>query len=324
MTTTSNSDNKIFEILENPRFRQWVLSDGETHRKYWEEWIANNNDYKNNLDEAISIFKQLQIQKNQSKTLEDIALWQKIEKNILNNQKKPESTGKILALLRISAVAAVLFILMFFAWQLFEDNQTFTADNEIVLLSLPDGSKATLNKKSSLKYSKSNFKKERLIRLEGEAFFEVKKGSKFSVITKKGEIEVLGTSFNVLSRKDILEVSCKTGSVSVSNASDNTKEILMPGDKLSISGDITERHVMQSPPGLWTTGIFEFDSSEIQSVLEELARQYNLDLVFKAKTDSRKYTGRFDNRDLDIALKAVCWPMKYNCIVQSNRLIVSD
>ena len=73
------------------------------------------------------------------------------------------------------------------------------------IVEFPDGSKAYLNNNSSIEYDK-NFD-ERLVKQDGEVFFEVTKGeSPFTVKTAVGEIQVLGTKFNVKSNKKELEV----------------------------------------------------------------------------------------------------------------------
>ena len=80
------------------------------------------------------------------------------------------------------------------------------------IVEFPDGSKAYLNNNSSIEYDK-NFD-ERLVKQNGEVFFEVTKGvSPFIVKTNAGEIQVLGTKFNVKSNKKELEVEVEEGSV---------------------------------------------------------------------------------------------------------------
>ena len=81
---------------------------------------------------------------------------------------------------------------------------------------LPDGSTVTLNANATLSYDK-DFSAKRDISLSGEAFFEVKRGSTFTVKTTLGNVEVLGTSFNVIVEEKNFEVICKSGKVLVYN-----------------------------------------------------------------------------------------------------------
>ena len=91
-------------------------------------------------------------------------------------------------------------------------NIKISTTDSFQIIDLPDGSKAYLNKNSSLEYNK-NFE-QRVVTQNGEIFYSVAKGeSPFIVKTNKGEIKVLGTEFNVKSSKDRLEVEVERGSV---------------------------------------------------------------------------------------------------------------
>ena len=80
---------------------------------------------------------------------------------------------------------------------------------------MPDGSSVNLNAGSELEYTSFNWKKNRVLSLGGEAFFKVKKGKTFTVITKEGNVKVLGTQFKVKSREKLYEVTCFEGKVQV-------------------------------------------------------------------------------------------------------------
>ena len=100
---------------------------------------------------------------------------------------------------------------------------------------LPDGSIAQLNGSSTLKYHPYWWNISRNISLEGEAFFEVAKGSKFSVESKNGTTSVLGTSFNIYARSNQYEVVCVTGKVWVENATGEVSTIITPNQKAVLS-----------------------------------------------------------------------------------------
>ena len=81
-------------------------------------------------------------------------------------------------------------------------------------IALPDGSVVLLNSNSELVYDKDF--DDRLVTMQGEAFFKVQKSDvPFVVQTSNGKITVLGTSFNVKEDKEQLEVEVETGSVEV-------------------------------------------------------------------------------------------------------------
>jgi ferric-dicitrate binding protein FerR (iron transport regulator) len=89
-------------------------------------------------------------------------------------------------------------------------------------VNLPDGSQVYLNRNSSVSYDK-NFNP-RNIELEGEAFFSVVSGeTPFAVKTNQGEVDVLGTEFNVKAEAEELEVDVEEGVVDLKTKNDNSK-----------------------------------------------------------------------------------------------------
>ena len=116
--------------------------------------------------------------------------------------------------MRIAAAVAVLIAAAVFYISTLDE--TFTAQyaqrTEVVL---PDASEVILNSGSKLSYSERKWDEERKLSLEGEAFFKVAKGEKFTVNTSLGSVSVLGTQFNVKSREGFFEVTCYAGLVRV-------------------------------------------------------------------------------------------------------------
>ena len=93
-----------------------------------------------------------------------------------------------------------------------DSNVKTSSADRFQIIDFPDGSKAYLNKNSSVEYSK-NFE-QRIVTQNGEVFYSVTKGkSPFIIKTETGEIKVLGTEFNVISNQTILEVEVEKGTV---------------------------------------------------------------------------------------------------------------
>lgn len=93
-----------------------------------------------------------------------------------------------------------------------DSNVKISSADSFQIIDFPDGSKAYLNKNSSIEYSKTF--EQRIVTQNGEVFYSVTKGqSPFIVKTETGEIKVLGTEFNVKSNKTQLEVEVEKGTV---------------------------------------------------------------------------------------------------------------
>ncbi len=215
------------------------------------------------------------------------------------NDKKPGSVIKLWPY--FAAAASIAIILGIF---LFNPNQSITADyGEKLAVTLPDGSEMILNAKSNAIFDKGNWEKNRLVTLEGEAFFKVKKGSKFTVATKNGEVSVLGTQFSVHSQNSLFEVNCFEGKVSVVNKGHN--EILTAGKAYRNLGNTPENWTFNTLEPSWLSNTSSFRSIPIHYVFKELEEQYNIQIEQENLDLGYKYTGTFPNDNIDVALKTV-------------------
>jgi transmembrane sensor len=199
-----------------------------------------------------------------------------------------------------------------------------TTIGEFEEVTLPDGSTVSLNANSTLSYAGEW---DRTLSLEGEAFFEVTKGSKFTVNTAGGNVEVLGTSFNVFAREKELIVACKTGKVKVAVAEKSFEEVITPGETVSSKKDTIQKLKIEPLMiGKWQTGEFYFENRPVIEVLDEIKRQYKVTI----KTDSledKLFSGYFISTDgLDMALSMVCEPLNlsYNIIDGKDVVVTSN
>jgi len=153
-------------------------------------------------------------------------------------------------------------------------------------IQLPDGSTVWLNAASSIQYSLNiGTAKQRLVKLDGEAYFEVAKNAAhpFIVETDKQSVEVLGTHFNINSYKDerITKTTLLEGSVRVSHNTTNESEVLKPGEEslVSVSGmDVKEVNVDEAIA--WKNGYFMFNNERQESILRKVARWYNVEIEY--------------------------------------------
>lgn len=177
---------------------------------------------------------------------------------------------------------------------------------------LPDSSKVILNANAQLRYSRRSWKKHvRKVQLSGIAYFEVRKGSRFTVETEHGEVAVLGTSFNVKALSNDFIVECFTGKVAVSHHEVNQSLVLTPGLKVETSNTnpVLASATFNTTRGKeWVNGTFNFDGQKLSNVLDEVGRQFNLVVQYE-ESEARYYTGTFSNKDLNKALEAICKPM---------------
>jgi ferric-dicitrate binding protein FerR (iron transport regulator) len=229
---------------------------------------------------------------------------------------------------RVMSIAAVVAVVALGVWWFFGrkypvDQQITTAVGEQQELKLPDGSVVNLNAKSEIGFSPAKWKENRYVVLEGEAMFRVKKGNRFLVHTDQGEVEVVGTIFNVYARGESLEVKCTEGKVQVINPEGTERVLLKKGEQVSIlDGRMQDRQGLAFNPA-WMRGESLFRSAPLNRVFEEMERQYGV-LVLADSLEGRSFSGKFVHKDLNKALKMVCEPMRLEWAVSGDTVWVKN
>lgn len=218
--------------------------------------------------------------------------------------------------LRIAASVALLLGVSYFVFRNGETRLN-TGNAEREMAQLPDQSKVTLNAGSSLSFSASQWETKRQVELEGEAFFDVAKGKKFTVRTPLGEIAVLGTQFDVLQRGDFFRVQCFEGKVSVSYL--GAEYVLQPGQTFQVvKGEDIWQFQHKHQASEWITDHSDFRSVPLEYVIGELARQYNVKVELNQVPVDKKFTGSFRHDDLRQALEYISKPTKLTYTIEKG------
>lgn len=218
----------------------------------------------------------------------------------------------------ISAAASIVLII-----GLFFNKITYTTiPGEQLAVTLPDGSTVDLNAASTLSHSRFFWSTNREVTLQGEGFFKVASGSKFTVVTTLGNIEVLGTQFNVKGRQNEFEVGCYEGKVKVSSLQ-NQNTILKKGDAVSLKGNTFVREKIIDSAPLWMRGESLFKSVPLENVLNELERQYDITFKRDAIDQNQLFTGGFNYKDVNIALESVLVPMGIEYVLNGKVVTLS-
>jgi len=176
---------------------------------------------------------------------------------------------------------------------------------------LADGTKVYLNTVSSLKYPTQFKGDQRVVELEGEAYFEVAKNKNKPFIVKSGnqEIEVLGTHFNVHAYDNelVIKTTLLEGSVAVTHK--NQKAVLKPGQQSNVSENVNKiaiREVDTEAAIAWKNGRFKFDNADLKTVMKQLERWYGIKVEYRGDvSDIRFNGGTFMNKNLSEVLKVL-------------------
>ncbi|MDR1500320.1 MAG: FecR family protein [Tannerellaceae bacterium] len=182
-----------------------------------------------------------------------------------------------------------------------------------VNLFLPDGSKVWLNARTKLTYPAAFGRKERVMQLEGEAYFEVspETDKPFIVHTSKGSVTALGTTFNVEDYPDdnTFEAMLIKGKVSVTSSNRPDEHIILTPDKKTVwkDGRLSVEHVDDHTPYRWIEGLICFRNSSFLSMMKSFERYYGVSINVNNKIASEHYyTGKFRHSDgIDYALRVL-------------------
>lgn len=298
------------EFAQDDAFIRWV-KEGGGRPGPWEAWLAQHPEKRKEAEEARLLIQAIAIKETPASQERIDAIWAKISQ--ATGQAVAPAARPRLRLARWMGYAAAAALALLLAFFFLRPDGAFTEMQipygQVAQHTLPDGSTVSLNAGATIRYNKNTWAEARQIRLEGEAFFEVKKGGRFLVATPGGEVEVLGTSFNINTFEGRFDVHCYTGRVQVSAA--GRQEILTAGQLAQWKGGSWQRSTFDAnnSPG-WQRGRFEYHSAPLRTVFAEMERQFDIHIEAPDSILNRTYSGAFERNDIDSALYRVCWPMK--------------
>jgi transmembrane sensor len=174
-------------------------------------------------------------------------------------------------------------------------------------IKLADGTQVWLNSESQLKYPTTFIEgKTRQVELVyGEAYFDVSpstehKGSKFKVINKSQEVNVLGTEFNIKAYRDEANIYTTLVEGKVAVSIDNNRQNLIPNEQLNYSlksKTFSVEKVDVYNEISWKEGVFSFEEKPLKEIMKVLSRWYDMEVVFENKSlENIKFFGVLDKK----------------------------
>jgi transmembrane sensor len=178
-------------------------------------------------------------------------------------------------------------------------------------LTLADGSQVWLNSASSIKYPTAFSGNQRNVEITGEAYFEVTKDKNkpFSVTINDMNVEVLGTHFNVNGFNDesAIKTTLLEGAVKITKGTNAV--LLNPGQQgiLNAEGNLTKTNDVDLDKVMaWKNGWFEFDQTDLTTIMRQVSRWYDLDISYEGNLKDDKFGGRVNkNVPLSDILKSL-------------------
>jgi len=294
----------------------WVKEDSDnkkTFLAYKNAWVGSNISKSNKNIDVNTEFENLQSKLfvgNETHTI--------VKKN--NSMK---------FLLRIAAVIAII-LAGIVSVNSYLNNKTliYTAQNEVIEQTTPDGSVISINRNSTVEFN-NNSNKIRNVKLNGSAFFKVKHDDKvpFVIQTQDIKVSVLGTSFLVDSRPNdnFITIVVKSGKVSVKDAENEI--ILVAGEKGIFSKKENKLFKLKNNDVnylSWKTKELEFNNSDLNEVVRVLKGTYNKNIIIDQSVDitNNKLTAKFNNRSFESVLNIIKETLDIKVEKGKNEIII--
>jgi transmembrane sensor len=207
---------------------------------------------------------------------------------------------------------------------------TVPRGSDVVHLQLGDGSKVSLNAASSIRYPVAFMGNERKVEITGEAYFEVLKEvtKPFIVMAQAMEVRVLGTHFNINAYRDNSQISTTLveGSVKITPSIGGKAAILKPGEQAQLSdeGELQVVHEADVEKEIaWKNGLFIFNGDDIVTVMNELSRWYNVDVVYEGKAPDLQFYGVINRNQPASSVLKILQAKSTHFKIENGRIIVT-
>lgn len=257
--------------------------------------------------------------------------WKLLEKQLFARRNRR------LLWMRVASAAAVVLLCMagWFAYEAWRpaSMQMVSTLAETRTVVLPDQTKVTLNRYSTLSYPERFKEKRRKVHLQGEAYFEVARDAKHPFIVKAEavKVQVLGTHFNVEAYPGDAEVrtTLLEGSVAVSLKGENQRLVLAPNES-AIYNKEKGTLIQEAAPGakneiLWRKGIILFDQLPLHEIARQLSNAFQTDIrIDDPQLQNYRMTATFDtNEDLTQILDLLKNAGNFNYKKENNTITLT-
>ncbi len=316
----SINDQLLNQLLLDESFSRWVHQTDPVAVTQWEAWLAEYPEHQDTVTEAARVVRGIPFAPRRLPEGHVHRAWVDLQTRLPNTFRliNPSSDKTNRRLWLRAAAIFLVFIAGALVWwnaQPDADQLTYgTAFGETQTIQLPDGSEVVLNANSRVTYrAQSRPSHRREVWLEGEAFFRVVHQEypapvPFVVHTPDLRVQVLGTEFNVNTRRGRTQVVLDKGSISLQLPSEETTA-LNPGELAEYTAQSPQVHKQTVDPArftAWRDQRLTFDDTPLSEVALMLEENYGVRVVFDSPAlHTKRVTGEISARNIDTILKAL-------------------
>lgn len=300
---------------------QWLKSDGSFQDWTNEEWDAASSEMDTKLQRKL--LGQIKDKINQDHTIQ-LPVKSKSHRLYL-------WAGRVASIVLLVLLTGISVYYYSTGRQDLQDMIVSVEKGQKANVVLPDGSKVWVNSDSKLSYGSRFNQKERVLSLEGEAYFEVApdKDRPFIVETNEMAVRALGTSFNVKSYEDENSASTvlRTGRVEVTTNSDCL--ILNPNEKIVFNkqtGHVQKSSIDNAVDYInWKYNELTFNGETFENIAYTLERYYNTRIIFESESLKKyRFTGTPGNTSLESILQILSLTSPLSYEVKDSVIILRE
>lgn len=312
---------------------------GETNKEEQRliiDWLDEKQENRKHLDQLESLWLESGKLKPRPIPVNKKLAWSILSKRMDEHEANLSPTIQKYSRFKIaiyaSIAASILALIGVFNWYTKESGQDekFLLTNntsETLKEILPDGSEIYLNESAIISYE-TNANKQRIVSLEGEAFFKVKRDTSrpFIVHAGIGGVKVLGTSFQVKRKKNgDIAVDVSSGKVQLfcaNKAKTDTLHLILIKDEgglISNEQDTIIRVSSNSSAFFWVDKRLSFRNKQLKEVFKVLESCYDIEIVSNdPKINAKYYTSSFIDNDAEEVIKVISDTYKLSYTKEDN------
>lgn len=292
MTSADYARFSLTEFLEDDYFLMWATARDERSDSFWKAFVLEFPEKEPVVREALAIVQVYRAQETFGNDKRIDAVWERIEASV-GQHTQITTPRRTWGFARMAAAVLVLACAAAMLWYVTQDRMVTvtTAYGEVKAITLPDQSIVMLNGNSVLRYRKPWRTSElREVWIRGEGYFDVKHinsdtnnvvaGERFVVHGNDMDIQVLGTSFNVKSRRNKTNIALLTGKIEVTYRDSSLSSaglVMLPGDYVEYAGHelLTKRKLLRPhKAATWTVREITFTDPSVGEIVETLQDNY--------------------------------------------------
>ena len=338
------------DFLTDPSFIKWVNHPDRESDAYWKNWMLAHPEHLSQLKLAREFLLRIRYKEIEARP----GAKRRILENILHAPpsgptavQRDSRQAKVRVHLwekagQLARIAAILLVAVSLSWLAYppqgsDPTPTLaqviplihknTAPGEKLQLTLPDGTRVWLNSVSELEFPAEFDGEERLVKLTGEAFFEVEKDLRrpFKVLAEGTVTTALGTSFNINTKTTgRVNISLHTGRVKVEAPLVAEGIFLDPGRELQYDAHqerVTVNGFNPTTVTGWKEGRLVFAESGLPEAVRMLEDWYGINIqINNAEEIDWRYSGEYQHQTLDNVLNSMAYIQKFKYSIEGNKV----